>query len=99
MLTRLDHLVILVRDLELATADYERLGRDARGITQQRKLGLVLDQAQLIEDIARFTQDVWAAAAARARVASAREQALHDRVDPAKPDQLERLIARDHVPG
>ena len=26
MLTRLDHLVILVRDLELASADYERLG-------------------------------------------------------------------------
>ncbi|CAN5787356.1 hypothetical protein BH18ACT11_BH18ACT11_23530 [soil metagenome] len=26
MLTRLDHLVILVRDLELASADYESLG-------------------------------------------------------------------------
>ena len=26
MLTRLDHLVILVRDLDLAAADYERLG-------------------------------------------------------------------------
>jgi hypothetical protein len=26
VLTRLDHLVILVRDLEVASADYERLG-------------------------------------------------------------------------